>query len=316
MYSFPLYNFVTVKDLSAQNINYLLDQANKYFRINRQLNPPIAGSRLLTQINLFLEASTRTQSSFEIAGKLLGINVININIKNSAMKKGEDILDTISTLNAIRPNIIVIRHPCSGAINALIRKIKGPSIINAGDGTHEHPSQALLDAFAIRHFKGQISNLNIAICGDILHSRVARSNIILLNIMGARIRVIAPTTLLPTNISDMGVEVFHEMKKGLKDVDIIIILRMQAERMSQSLIPSMREYRHMYTLDQEKLKYAKKDAIVMHPGPINRDYEISSCVANGPQSIIQYQVEIGVAIRMAIIEGLIANQNKIKQKEL
>ncbi|AKK19869.1 aspartate carbamoyltransferase catalytic subunit [Candidatus Liberibacter africanus] len=316
MYSFPLYNFVTVKDLSAQDVNYLLDRANKYFQINRQLNPPIMESRGLTQINLFLETSTRTQTSFEIAGKLLGLNVININIKNSSMKKGENIADTIATLNATRPNIIVIRHPCSGAINSLIHNIEGTSIINAGDGTHEHPSQALLDAFAIRHFKGQISNLHIAICGDILHSRVARSNIILLNAMGARVRVIAPITLLPTNISHMGVEVFHDMKKGLKDVDVIIILRMQQERMSQSLVPSMREYRHMYSLDNEKLQYAKKEALVMHPGPINRNCEISSCVANGSQSIIQYQVEIGIAIRMAIIEALIANQNNIKKKEL
>ncbi|XCD42969.1 aspartate carbamoyltransferase catalytic subunit [Candidatus Liberibacter asiaticus] len=316
MYSFPLYNFVTVKDLSMQDVNYLLDRANEYFQKKSHFNPSTTRLQGLTQINLFLETSTRTQTSFEVAGKLLGVHVININTKNSAMKKGENIADTIATLNALRPNIIVIRHPYSGAVNSLMHKIKGPSIINAGDGTHEHPSQALLDAFAIRHFKGKISNLHIAICGDILHSRVARSDIMLLNTMGARIRVIAPITLLPKDISNMGVEVFHDMHKGLKNVDVIMILRMQQERIPRSLIPSIREYKHVYSLDEKKLKYAKKDALVMHPGPINRNYEISSSVADGSQSIIQYQVEMGVAVRMAIIKELLENQNKITQKEL
>lgn len=315
MFSFPFDNFITVKNLSIQDTNYLLDRANEYFQNNCQHNKSTERLYGLTQINLFLETSTRTQASFEIAGKLLGINVINININNSSIKKGENLIDTITTLNATQPNIIVIRHPFSGGINSLIHKIKGTSIINAGDGTHEHPSQALLDSFAIRHFKGKISNLCIAICGDILHSRVARSNIILLNTMGARIRVIAPTTLLPTNISNMGVEVFHDMEKGLKDVDVIMILRMQLERMPKSLVPSMREYTHMYSLDETKIKYAKKDAIVMHPGPINRNCEISSEVADGPQSIIQHQVKMGVAVRMAIIKELIVHQNKIAQKE-
>ncbi|MBY7649297.1 MAG: aspartate carbamoyltransferase catalytic subunit [Candidatus Liberibacter europaeus] len=312
MYFFPLYNFVSVKDLTVQDINYLLDRANEYLQ-NNKLNETLSG---LTQINLFLEPSTRTQTSFEIAGKRLGLNVVNININNSSMKKGEGLADTVTTLNSTRPNIIVVRHPCSGAINSLIQKIKGTAIINAGDGIHEHPTQAILDAFAIRHFKGQISNLCIAICGDIMHSRVANSNIILLNTMGARVRIIAPPTLIPNNISDMGVKVFHDMKEGLRDVDVIMMLRIQHERITDSSMPSMREYSYIYSLNETNIKYAKKDAIVMHPGPVNRNCEISSNVVDGSQSIIQNQVEMGIAIRMAIIKELVTNQNNIAKKKI
>ncbi|MBL0848513.1 MAG: aspartate carbamoyltransferase catalytic subunit [Candidatus Liberibacter ctenarytainae] len=309
MYFFPFRNFVSVKDLSMQDINHLLNCANEYLQGNH--TPPPKQLCGLIQINLFLEASTRTQASFEIAAKRLGINVININTNNSSLKKGESFDDTVTTLQAMQPNIIVIRHPCSGAIHSLTQKTQGSCIINAGDGTHEHPTQAMLDALAIRHFKGKISNLRIAICGDILHSRVARSNIILLNTMGAHVRVIAPATLLPPDTSHMGIKVFHTMEEGLKDVDVIMVLRLQRERMTESLISSTREYAHMYSLDETKIKYAKKDAIVMHPGPINRNYEITSQVADGPQSIIQHQIKMGVAVRMAIIKELIVNQHNL-----
>ncbi|AHA27749.1 aspartate carbamoyltransferase catalytic subunit [Candidatus Liberibacter americanus] len=311
MYFFHLRHLVSIKDLVAQDINYLLDRANEYLK-GKETREKLSD---LTQINIFFEPSTRTRTSFEIAGKKLGINVINITTSNSSMKKGESLIDTITTLNAMRSNIIIIRHPCSGAIHSLIDKIDGPAIINAGDGTHEHPTQALIDALAIRNFKGTISNIRIAICGDILHSRVARSNIMLLNTMGARVRVIAPTTLIPTGISNMGVEVFHDLKEGLRDVDVIMVLRIQHERMSEKLIPSIREYTHMYSINEKTIKYAKKDAIVMHPGPINRNFEISSEVADSSQSIIKNQVEMGVPVRMAVIKALIKNHNNLKKKK-
>ncbi|MBA5724070.1 aspartate carbamoyltransferase catalytic subunit [Candidatus Liberibacter sp.] len=314
MIFFPFCNFISVKDLSEDNISHLLDRAEEYLN-NRCNSKHTAEFPKLIQANLFFENSTRTQSSFEIAGKRLGFNVINVIINNSSMKKGETLLDTVMTLNASKPDILVIRHPCPGAIFFLLQKTKGSAIINAGDGTHEHPTQALLDALAIRRFKGQLSNLTIAICGDILHSRVARSNIILLNTMGARVRVIAPITLLPENISHMGVEIFHDMKKGLKDVDVIMVLRLQIERMSGALIPSLREYSYIYSLDKEKIKYAKKDVLVMHPGPMNRGIEISSDIADGSQSIIQNQVEMGVAIRMAVIKELVTNRNNHAKKK-
>jgi aspartate carbamoyltransferase catalytic subunit len=213
------------------------------------------------------------------------------------------------TLNAMRPDVLVIRHSSAGAAALLAQKVSC-SVVNAGDGQHEHPTQALLDALTIRRAKGRLSRIIVAICGDVLHSRVARSNILLLNAMGARVRVVAPATLLPAGIAEMGVEVFHSMKEGLKDADVVMMLRLQRERMSGAFVPSVREYFHFYGLDAETLKAAKDDALVMHPGPMNRGVEISSEVADGPQSVIAEQVEMGVAVRMAVMETLLVSQNR------
>jgi len=257
-----------------------------------------------TLINLFFENSTRTRTSFELAGKRLGGDVINMSTSVSSIKKGETLIDTAMTLNAMHPDVLVVRHPESGAVQLLAEKVNC-AVINAGDGSHEHPTQALLDALTIRRRKGQIQGLSVAICGDILHSRVARSNIQLLNIMGARVRLVAPKTLLPAQIDRLGVEVFHTMKEGLKDVDIVMMLRLQTERMHGSFVPSTREYFHFFGLDYEKLAVAKPDALIMHPGPMNRGVEIDSELADDiDRSVIRQQVEMGVAVRMACLETL------------
>ena len=295
-----------IEGLSAEEINGLLGLADEFVGINRQVEKKLATLRGRTLINLFFESSTRTQASFELAGKRLGADVMNMSVASSAMRKGETLLDTAATLNAMRPDLIVVRHHASGAVELLAQKVEC-SVINAGDGAHEHPTQALLDALTIRRNKGAIDKLTVVICGDILHSRVARSNIILLNTLGARVRVVAPTTLLPPGIERMGVEVFGDMREGLTDADIVMMLRLQRERMNGSLIPSMREYFHYYGLDVAKLKYAKPDALVMHPGPMNRGVEIDSAVADGAQSLIREQVEMGVAVRMAVLEALARN---------
>jgi aspartate carbamoyltransferase catalytic subunit len=295
-----------IEGLSADEINGLLGLADEFVGINRQVEKKLATLRGRTLINLFFESSTRTQASFELAGKRLGADVMNMSVASSAMRKGETLLDTAATLNAMRPDLIVVRHHASGAVELLAQKVEC-SVINAGDGAHEHPTQALLDALTIRRNKGAIDKLTVVICGDILHSRVARSNIILLNTLGARVRVVAPTTLLPPGIERMGVEVFGDMREGLTDADIVMMLRLQRERMNGSLIPSMREYFHYYGLDVAKLKYAKPDALVMHPGPMNRGVEIDSAVADGAQSLIREQVEMGVAVRMAVLEALARN---------
>jgi aspartate carbamoyltransferase catalytic subunit len=229
-----------------------------------------------------------------------------MSVANSSVKKGETLIDTAMTLNAMRPDLIVVRHAQAGAVHLLARKVDC-AVINAGDGAHEHPTQALLDALTIRRNKGGISGLTVAICGDILHSRVARSNIILLTALGARVRVIAPTTLLPAGIDRMGVEVYRDMRAGLKDVDIVMMLRLQRERMNGGFVPSVREYFRFFGLDAEKLKQARPDALVMHPGPMNRGVEIDSAIADGPQSLIREQVEMGVAVRMAVLEALARN---------
>ncbi|RMF01254.1 MAG: aspartate carbamoyltransferase catalytic subunit, partial [Alphaproteobacteria bacterium] len=259
-----------------------------------------------TQVNLFFEDSTRTQSSFELAGKRLGANVMNMSVKSSSMNKGETVIDTAVTLNAMRPDLLVVRHYAAGAVELLAQKVDC-SVINAGDGAHEHPTQALLDALTIRRNKGRVEGLTIAICGDILHSRVARSNIILFNALGARVRVIAPSTLLPPHAGRLGAEVFHSMEEGLPGADIVMMLRLQRERMAGSFVPSIREYFHFFGLDHEKLCLAKPDALVMHPGPMNRGVEIDSSVADDPRSVIAEQVEMGVAIRMAVLEALARN---------
>jgi aspartate carbamoyltransferase catalytic subunit len=295
-----------IEGLSPQEITGLLDLAEEFVTLNRQIEKKRTSLRGRTQINLFFEASTRTQSSFELAGKRLGADVMNMSVAQSSIKKGETLIDTALTLNAMHPDILVMRHAASGAVELLSKKVDC-SVVNAGDGTHEHPTQALLDALTIRRNKGRIERLTVAICGDILHSRVARSNIILLNQMQARVRAIGPSTLLPAAAERLGVEVYRDMKEGLKDADIVMMLRLQRERMNGSFVPSVQEYFHYYGLDEAKLRYAKPDALVMHPGPMNRGVEISTAVADGAQSLIREQVEMGVAVRMAVLEALARN---------
>jgi len=295
-----------IEGLSRADIGGLLDRAEQFVDTNRQIDKKHSQLRGRTQINLFFEASTRTQSSFELAGKRLGADVMNMSVSSSSMRKGETLIDTAVTLNAMHPDILVVRHHASGAVELLARKVDC-SVINAGDGSHEHPTQALLDALTIRRNRGRIEGLTVAICGDITHSRVARSNIILLNTMGANVRVVAPSTLLPPGIERMGVEVFRDMREGLRDADIVMTLRLQRERMSGSFVPSSQEYFHYFGLDQRKLDYAKPDALVMHPGPMNRGVEIDSGVADGVHSLIREQVEMGVAVRMAALEALSLN---------
>jgi aspartate carbamoyltransferase catalytic subunit len=292
-----------IEGLSLLDATALLDLSEEAVAVSRQVEKKRATLRGRTQVNLFFEASTRTQSSFELAGKRLGADVMNMSVATSSVKKGETLIDTAITLNAMRPDIIVVRHHHAVAVHLLARKVDC-AVVNAGDGAHEHPTQALLDALTIRRNKGRIEGLVVAICGDILHSRVARSNIILLSLLGARVRVIAPSTLLPAGIETMGVEVFRDMRKGLRDADIVMCLRLQRERMHGGFVPSMKEYFQFYGLDEQKLALAKPDALVMHPGPMNRGVEISSTVADGAQSLIREQVEMGVAVRMAVLEAL------------
>jgi len=304
---FPHRHLLGIEGLSPSDITALLDLADTYVEQNRQVDKKGSVLRGRTQINLFFEASTRTQSSFELAGKRLGADVMNMSVSSSSVKKGETLIDTAVTLNAMHPDLIIIRHQSSGAVELLSQKVSC-SVINAGDGAHEHPTQALLDALTIRRRKGRLEGLLVAICGDILHSRVARSNILLLNAMGARVRVIGPPTLMPKGIERLGVEVFHDMRKGLEGVDIVMMLRLQLERMAGSYVPSQREYFHFYGLDYSKLAHAKPDALVMHPGPMNRGVEIDSAVADDiDRSLIREQVEMGVAVRMAVLDALSRN---------
>ncbi|WP_421724637.1 aspartate carbamoyltransferase catalytic subunit [Bauldia sp.] len=302
----PSRHLLGIEGMKPTEIVGVLDLAEEAIAISRQIEKKKTVLRGRTQINLFFEASTRTQSSFELAGKRLGADVMNMAVGNSAVKKGETVIDTAMTLNAMRPDILVVRHHAAGAVELLAQKVSC-SVINAGDGVHEHPTQALLDALTIRRHKGTIEGLTVAICGDIAHSRVARSNIQLLNILGARVRVVGPSTLLPTGIERMGVEVFTDMRSGLADADIVMMLRLQRERMAGSFVPSVREYFHYFGLDEAKLAYAKPDALVMHPGPMNRGVEIDSAVADGKRSLIGEQVEMGVAVRMAVLEALAAH---------
>ncbi|HEY5337996.1 MAG TPA: aspartate carbamoyltransferase catalytic subunit [Rhizomicrobium sp.] len=299
-----------IEGLSADEITGLLDLADEYVALNRAADKKSGLLRGRTLINLFFENSTRTQSSFELAGKRLGADVLNMAVKNSSVAKGETLLDTAATLNAMRPDILVVRHQDSGAAELLSRKVDC-CVVNAGDGSHEHPTQALLDALTIRRRGRKFEGLIVAICGDIAHSRVARSNILLLSRMGARVRLIAPRTLLPANADRLGCEIFTDMREGLKGVDIVMMLRLQLERMAGALVPSTREYFYFYGLDREKLGLAKPGALVMHPGPMNRGVEIDSDVADDLEvSVIQEQVENGVAIRMAVLDAL--NRNLAK----
>ncbi len=299
-------HLLAIDDLSPAEALSILDLAERYVEVSRQIDKRHAVLQGRTQVNLFFESSTRTQSSFEIAGKRLGADVMNMAVANSAVSKGETLLDTAMTINAMQPDFLVVRHQSSGAVELLAQKVSC-AVINAGDGQHEHPTQALLDALTIRRHKKRFEGLNVAICGDVLHSRVARSNIHLLGKLGARVRVVAPSTLLPSGIANFGVEVFRSMDVGLKGADVVMMLRLQLERMSGAFVPSIREYYRFFGLNAEKLKLAKPDALVMHPGPMNRGIEIDSDVADGVQSVIREQVEMGVAVRMAVLDALSRN---------
>lgn len=292
-----------IEGMSARDLLALLDRAEEAVALSRQVEKKSSTLRGRTQINLFFEASTRTQASFEIAGKRLGADVMNMAVAASSVKKGETLIDTAATLNAMHPDIIVVRHHQAGAVNLLARKVTC-SVVNAGDGAHEHPTQALLDALTIRRNKGRIESLVVAICGDILHSRVARSNILALSALGARVRVSGPSTLLPAGIERMGAEVSRTMDEAVTGADIIMMLRLQRERMHGGFVPSSREYFRFFGLDDARLRRAKPDALVMHPGPMNRGVEIDTLVADGAQSLIQEQVEMGVAVRMAVLQWL------------
>jgi aspartate carbamoyltransferase catalytic subunit len=299
-------HLLAIQDISVAEITALLDLAESYVELNRLVEKKQSILRGRTHINLFFEASTRTQSSFELAGKRLSADVMNMSVKSSSVSKGETLLDTAMTLNAMQPDILVVRHHASGAAELLAQKVSG-AVINAGDGQHEHPTQALLDALTIRRKLGRLEGLTVAICGDIKHSRVARSNINLLAKMGARVRLIGPLTLLPAEVDRLGVEVYTSMEEGLGDADVVMMLRLQLERMDGAFVPSAREFYHFYGLDQGKLGCAKNNALVMHPGPMNRGVEIDSAIADGAQSVIQMQVEMGVAVRMAVLDALARN---------
>ncbi len=301
---YPHSHLLGIEGLSRETISALLDLADGYVALNRRADKKTDLLRGRTQINLFFESSTRTRTSFELAGKRLGADVINMSVGSSSIKKGETLIDTAMTLNAMHPDVLVVRHPDSGAAKLLSEKVNC-AVINAGDGSHEHPTQALLDALTIRRRRGRIEGLTVAICGDIMHSRVARSNIHLLNAMGARVRLVAPPTLLPVAIERLGVEVFTDMRAGLEGCDIVMMLRLQTERMRGSFVPSVREYFHFYGLDRDKLAAARPDALIMHPGPMNRGVEIDSLLADDiTRTVILDQVEMGVAVRQACLDVL------------
>ena len=292
-----------IAGLTPYDITMLLDEADAWVEHNRSRAPSDHRLDGLTQINAFFENSTRTLLSFEIAGKRLGADVVNMHAAQSSVKKGETLIDTAITLNAMRADVIVIRHGSSGAVELIADKVDCP-VLNAGDGTHEHPTQAFLDALTIRRRLGAIAGKRIAICGDVLHSRVARSNILLLTALMAEVRVVAPATLMPAAIERFGVTAFTDMDEGIAGADVVMVLRLQTERMAGAFVPSAREYHALYGLTPERLESAS-DAIVMHPGPMNRGVEIASSVADDPErSTIAEQVEMGVAVRMACLDVL------------
>ena len=291
-----------MEGVPKEEIETLLDLSESYIEQNRQADKKRTLMRGRTLINVFFENSTRTRTSFELAGKRLGADVINMSMSTSSIKKGETLIDTAMTLNAMHPDVLVVRHSDSGAVQLLSEKVTC-SVINAGDGSHEHPTQALLDALTIRRRKGRLAGLTVAICGDIMHSRVARSNMYLLTTMGATVRLVAPKTLLPSAVERFGVEVHNSMIDGVRDADIIMMLRLQLERMQGSFVPSTREYFRYFGLDRDKLSHAKPDALIMHPGPMNRGVEIDSELADDiHRSVIHEQVEMGVAVRMACLD--------------
>ncbi len=314
--AFPHRHLLGIEGLSPDEITILLDASDAYVELNRQAEKKRDALRGRTVINLFFESSTRTRTSFELAGKRLSADVLNMSVATSAVNKGESLIDTAMTLNAMHPDVLVVRHGESGAVKLLSEKVNC-AVINAGDGSHEHPTQALLDALTIRRRLGRLEGLTIAICGDVLHSRVARSNLLLLTTMGARVRVIGPRTLLPADVERYGVEVFHDMKAGLEGCDIVMMLRLQMERMQGNFIPSIREYFQFFGLDYDKLAAAKEDALIMHPGPSNRGVEIDSEVADDfSRSVIREQVEMGVAVRMACLDLLGRNTEERSARNL
>ncbi|MCK4621092.1 MAG: aspartate carbamoyltransferase catalytic subunit [Desulfuromonadales bacterium] len=300
-----------IQELSAEELTFILDTAESFKEINTRKIKKVPTLRGKTIVNLFFEASTRTRTSFEVAGKRLSADTINISASSSSVVKGETLQDTAQNIEAMHPDIIVMRHGASGACHYLAERLNC-SVINAGDGTHEHPSQALLDAFTIRQHKGQIAGLTVAIVGDITHSRVVRSNIYCLSKLGAKVRIAGPGTMLPPGLDRLGCEVYRNIEDAIRDADCVMMLRIQRERQGASLIPSVREYARYFGLNEKKLTLAKKDAIVMHPGPINRGVELASSVADGPQNVILDQVENGVAVRMALLY-LVAGGEKLQQ---
>jgi len=304
LFPFPHPHLNSVVDLDPPDVDALLDLAEGFVELSRRTAKKLDLLKGRTLVNLFFENSTRTQSSFELAGKRLGADVVNMNPRTSSVAKGETLLDTAATLNSMKPDLLVVRHSASGAAALLAQKV-GCSVVNAGDGWHEHPTQALLDMLTMRRAFGEVSGLTVAICGDVMHSRVARSNVGLLNLMGARVRLVGPPTLMPADADRWGAEVFHDMAEGIAGANVVMMLRLQLERMDGAFVPSTREYFRFYGLDAEKLALAAPGAKVMHPGPMNRGVEIDSGVADDPAvSLIQDQVEMGVAVRMAILASL------------
>ena len=304
-------HLVETADLNKKEIEFILDEAKKFINFNKKR---VKKSNLLegrTIFNLFFEDSTRTRTSFEVAAKRLGADLINVAVKDSSINKGETLLDTMTTINSMNPDVLIVRHPEEGISKRISNNVDA-CVINAGDGSHEHPTQALLDALTIKNRFNNFSKLQIAICGDILHSRVARSNIIILSKLGAKINVIGPKQWLPKNINKLPVDVYTDMKKGLKNCDIVMMLRIQKERIVGKIMPNQKTYFNKYGLDYNKLKYAKKNAFVMHPGPMNRGVEIDSKLADDiTRSLIQEQVAMGVAIRMACLDILIKNRDNV-----
>lgn len=296
-----------LEGMTPDQIEPLLDLAESYALLNRSRKVPRDVLRGRTLINLFFEDSTRTRTSFELAGRRLGADVINMSVAQSSVNKGETLLDTAATLNAMQTDLLVVRHSQSGAPALLARKVDA-CVVNAGDGMHEHPTQALLDALTIRRHIGTLGGLTVAICGDVAHSRVARSNIHLLTTMGSSVRLVGPSTLVPSALGRLGVDIHHNMEDGLRGVDVVMMLRLQRERMSSGLVPSAREYFRFFGLDRRRLDLARPNALVMHPGPMNRGVEIESSVADSSQSVIQEQVEMGVAVRMAVLDRLTRNR--------
>ncbi len=297
-------HLLAIGDLTRFDAEALLTRAETFVPFLEQREKKLMTLRGRTLINLFFEASTRTQSSFELAGKRMGADVVNMSVRTSSVSKGETLIDTAATLNAMAPDLLVVRHSSSGAAQLLARKVSC-SVINAGDGSHEHPTQALLDALTIKQRLGRIEGLEVAICGDIMHSRVARSNVQLLTLLGAHVRLIGPPTLMPAHADRWGASVHFKMREGLADADVVMMLRLQTERMQGGFFPSAREFHWFYGLDEEKLKLAKPGALVMHPGPMNRGIEIDSRVADDSAvSLIEHQVRMGVAMRMAVLEAL------------
>ncbi len=300
-----LRHLLGIEELSVRDVVQLLDTAEVFFDVSKRRVRKVPTLRGKTVINLFYEASTRTRTSFELAGKRLSADVVNISASSSSVSKGESLLDTVKNLEAMRPDVLVVRHPASGAPHYIASRVRA-AVVNAGDGTHEHPTQALLDAFTIRRAKGRIADLVVTIAGDIAHSRVARSNALLLTRLGARVRFCAPRTLMPAGVESLGVEAHDSLARAVEGADVVMMLRIQRERLTEALVPTTREYSRTFGLSARVLDLARPDAIVMHPGPMNRGVEIDGEVADGPRSVILDQVEAGVAVRMAVLYLLAA----------